>query len=92
MAIKRLKVAIALEKSPTPTHSPWWVNEHLTAHLGTKEIPMNLIWSESVQWLPSYVILKVQDRQKDKDNATLLQFSFKKVQGALFQMTATLGD
>ena len=28
-----------------------WANDHNVAHLLTKTVPMNLIWSESAQWL-----------------------------------------
>ena len=38
---------------------PWWTNGHDVAHLLARTIPMNLIWSESAQLLPSYGICKV---------------------------------
>ena len=37
-----------------------WANDHDVAHLQAKTIPMNLIWSESAQWLWSYSIRKVR--------------------------------
>ena len=41
------------------TMRPWWANDHDVAHLQTKTVPMNLIWSESVQWLLSSGICNV---------------------------------
>ena len=37
-----------------------WANEHDAAHLQGKIFPMNLIWCESAEWLPSSCIRKIQ--------------------------------
>ena len=42
-----------------------YANDHDVAHLLSKTIPMNLIWSKSAQWLLSYSVCKVQDRWTD---------------------------
>ena len=38
---------------------PWWANDHDVAHLQSRTVPINLIWSESAQWLLSFAIHKV---------------------------------
>ena len=38
---------------------PQWANDHDAARLYAKTVPMNLIWSESAQWLLSSSIYKV---------------------------------
>ena len=40
---------------------PPWANNHDTANLQAKTVPMNLIWSELVKRLLSYGIRKVWD-------------------------------
>ena len=43
----------------------WRANEHHVTHLQAKTVPMNSIWSESVQWLWSYSVCKVLSGQTD---------------------------
>ena len=46
----------------TPKGTPiWhaWANDHDVAHLQAKTVPMNLIWSESSQWLLSSSVPKI---------------------------------
>ena len=38
---------------------PPWANGHGVAHLQPKTVPMNLIWSESAQWLLSSSVRKI---------------------------------
>ena len=38
---------------------PWWANDHNVAHPHTKIVPVNLIWSESTQWLLGSNIRKI---------------------------------
>ena len=38
---------------------PPWANDHATAYLQAKTVPMNLIWSELAQWLWSFGIRKI---------------------------------
>ena len=67
----------------TPVPTPMWLrwaNGHDVAHLQAKTVPINLIWSESVQWLLSYGARKVwpgrtdgrTDEQTDEDNSIIL--------------------
>ena len=37
----------------------WWADDHDIAHLQAKTVPINLIWSESAQWLLSCGIRKI---------------------------------
>ena len=41
-----------------PIMSPW-ANDHGVARLQTKKVPMNLIWSESAEWLLSSDVHKI---------------------------------
>ena len=45
---------------------PTLANDHGIAHQQAKTVPMNLIWSELAQWLPSYSIHKVWDGGMDE--------------------------
>ena len=38
---------------------PRWANDQDAAHLQTKTVPKNLIWSESAQWLQSSSVCKI---------------------------------
>ena len=38
---------------------PSWANDHDIAHIQAKTVPMNLIWSESAQWLRHSSICKI---------------------------------
>ena len=37
---------------------PQWTNDHNIAHLEAEKVPVNLIWCESAQWLPSSGVCK----------------------------------
>ena len=38
---------------------PYGQNHHAVAYLQAKTVPMNLIWSESAQWLWSFSVRKI---------------------------------
>ena len=38
---------------------PTWANDYAIAHLQAKTVPMNLIWSESAQWLWGSGVCKI---------------------------------
>ena len=72
------------EGPPTSTHPvnkilraritpmrPQWANDQDVAHLQTKTVPKNFIWSESVQWLRSSSVRKIPGgRLNKKDGLT----------------------
>ena len=70
------KVSRALIK---PVHMPTWSRrsyDHDNAHIRAKMVPVNLICSESTQWLPSCVVRTVLTRQTNgRTNARTERFT-----------------